>query len=366
MGKIFDAIRCMALAALGAAMFVVPVQAKDFILTGAKPDKLVVIDAEAREVVHVHTVPESAPGLLTITPSPDGRIAYSVVNRWESISGIDIDTGEQVFRADLSSEEERVKVMFAMDISPNGTQLAAFLSSVKLLPSEFEVQPTRIAFFDTSAGLGATPVRTIPAPRQTFLIMYSDDGSKLYALGRAVHVLEPQTGDILETHATQGWGRENFFEPDIIDVWSQWEQAGIFSTPYYTARSDIPLDQPEAWVTGILTLDLGTGEFRIQDVENTAVFYFSSVVSPSDPRLVFGVYNTLAKFDVVEGKSLGSVELDHSYYAVNVSSDGSELYIGGTLGNVPVYSTETLERIGNIVIPGEANQAISSLRVISR
>ena len=340
--------------------------AKDYLLTGLKPDKLVVVDAAARKVESVHTIPEAAPGPVTITPSPDGKVAYVIVNRWESISGIDLASGEEVFRADLSSEEERVKAIFGMDISPDGKTLAVYESPVKLGLGEYEVQPTRISFFDTGAGKGAKRSRSIPAPRQITILMYAEDGSKLYGMGRAVYVIDPEDGKVIKEHKTQAWERENFYPPDILDVWSQWEQAGIFSTPYYTARSDMSLEDPAAYWTGLLTLDLGTGEFKINEVENTDIFYFSSVVSPSDPNLVYGVYNNLSKLDAAQGKALGRVELDHSYYAVNISSDGKEVYIGGTISDIAVYDAESLKKLGNIDMPGGANQALSTLRVIQR
>lgn len=370
MGRFVNAFRGTVLgAAVALAALAGSAEAKDYLLTGIKPDKLVLVDAESRKVERVYEVPNSKPGAFTITPSPDGKVAYALVNRWESISGIDLDSGKEVFRADMSTGEERVKTIAAMDISPDGKEIAAFQSPVQLKPGEFIVQPTRIAFYDTSAGVGAKPTRVIPAPRQTVLMMYSTDGSKLYLLGRAVHVVDPKTGDILETHKTQGWDRPNFYNPDVLDVWSQWEQAATLSTPYYTVRKDKALDDPEAYVTGILTVDLKSGEFTIKDVENTAVFYFSSVVNPVRKNEVYGVYNTLAKFDLNKAetmKSVKSIGLDHSYYAINVSSDGKELYIGGTLGDIAVYSTDTLERTGTIKMPGDANMGISALRVIKR
>jgi quinohemoprotein amine dehydrogenase beta subunit len=340
-----------------------PASAKDYLLTGVKPDKLVVIDAAARKVEKTHTIPGGAPGPVTVTPSPDGKIAYLLVNRWESISGIDLDSGEEVFRAELSSADERVKCMFGMDVSPDGSLLAVYESPVKLGLGSYEVQPTRISFYDTATG---AKTKSIPAPRQVTILMYSKDGTKLYGMGRALHVIDPNDGTILKRFETQGWDRANFYPPDILDVWSQWEQAGIFATPYYTARSDMSLADPAAYWTGMLTLNLETEEFNIVDVENTDTFYFSTAVSPTEPHIAFGVYNILAKLDMKAGKSIGRAELDHSYYNVNLSSDGKEVYVGGTMSDIAVYDADTLEKIGVIEMPDGANQSIASLRVISR
>ncbi len=340
--------------------------AKDYLLTGVKPDKLVVVDAAARKVDKVYTIPAAAPGPVTITPSPDGKIAYVIVNRWESVSGIDLASGKEVFRAELSSNDMRAKALFGMDISPDGKELAVYESPVRLKTGEYEVQPTRISFYDTGSGKPAKRIRSIPAPRQVTILMYSKDGTKLYGMGRALHVLDPKTGDVIKEHKTQGWDRANFAPPDILDVWSQWEQTGVFSTPYYTARTDMSLDDPAAYWTGILTLDLATGEFKIKEVENTDIFYFSTVVSPTNRDLVYGVYNNLAKIDVAQGKSLGRADLDHSYYDINISSDGKEVYVGGTMSDIAVYDAETLKKIGSIDMPDGANQALANLRVIQR
>ena len=70
--------------------------AKEYILTGLKPNKLVLVDAKARKLERTYEVPDAGPGLLTITPAPDGSRAYALVNRWESVSGIDLDSGKQL------------------------------------------------------------------------------------------------------------------------------------------------------------------------------------------------------------------------------------------------------------------------------
>ena len=306
----------------------------------AKPDKLVLIDAAARKVEKTYTIPGGSPGPATVTPSPDGKIGYVLDNRWESISGIDLDSGKEVFRAELSSSDERVKAIIGMDISPDGKQLAVFESPVKLGLAEFEVQPTRISFYDTSNG---QKIRSIPAPRQITILMYSKDGSKLYGVGRAVHVIDPADGTIIKEHKTQGWDRANYYPPYILSFWSQWEQAGIYSTPYYVARGDMSLDDPTAYWTGMLTLNLETGAFNLVDVENTDVFYFSTVISPTEPHIAFGVYSNLAKLDMKAGKSLGRGTIDHSYYDINISSDGKEVYLVGTMSDISVYDTNTLK-----------------------
>ncbi len=339
--------------------------AADYILTGQKPDQLVLIDAKARSVAAKHTIPDAAPGVLTVTPSPDGKVGYAIVNRWESVSGIDLDSGEQVFRADFSGGDKRVKAMFGMDVSPDGSELFVFLSPVSLKAGEYEVGDTYVAVYDTSAGVGAEPVRTFPAPRRTAILAVSNDGSKLYAIGWDVVVLDAQSGEQIGVHPIRNWGRQNFTEPDVLDVWPQWSQADVFSTPYFTIRTDKAEDDPAAYAMGMLTLDLQTDEFVMEEYENFEVIIFSTVVNPVRRNEVYGVYTQLSKIDIEKDELVERIDLPHTYYAVNVSSDGSELYAGGTMNDIAVFDTETLEQIGSIELDG-GNMALSSIRVLQR
>ncbi len=350
-----------------AATMLAPVTAlcADFILTGQKPDKLVLVDAKARAVTKMITIPDAAPGLLTITPSKDGTRAYSIINRWESVSGVDLDSGEQVFRADFSSDERRVKAMFGMDVSPDGKELFVFLSPVTLGLGEYHVGETHIAVYNTADGIGAKPVRTFPAPRRTAILTMSKDGSKLYAIGWDIVVLDPKTGAQIGVHRMRTWGRKNFTEPDILDVWPQWEQAAMFSTPYFTVRTDKAEDDPAAYALGMLTLDLENDEFVMQEYENFSAIIFSTVVNPVRRNEVYGVYTQLSKIDIEKDELVARVDLPHTYYAVNTSSDGSELYVGGTMNDIGVYDTKTLKLIDSIKLPG-GNMALASLRMLQR
>src|SRR5215470_9660606 len=99
--------------------------AKDYLLAGQKPDKLVLVDVGGRKIERSYTLRDGAPGPVMIVPSPDGRVAYVIVNRSESLCGIDLDTGQEVFRADFSKPPERVKA-FAAEISPDGKELFVY------------------------------------------------------------------------------------------------------------------------------------------------------------------------------------------------------------------------------------------------
>jgi quinohemoprotein amine dehydrogenase beta subunit len=342
------------------------IDAKEYILTGLKPDKLALVDTGARKLERTYVVPDAAPGILTVTPAPDGSRAYALVNRWESISGIDLDSGKQVFRANFSGDGRRVKGMFGMDVSPDGREIAVFQSPVKMELGEYRVEDTYIAIYDTGAGLDAKPVRSFPAPRRTAILAYSTDGNKLYAIGWDVVVFDPRSGKQLGVHSIRNWGRANFTEPDVLDVWPQWEQAQVFSTPYFTVATDKAEDDPAAYRMGMATLDLSNDKFVMNEYEDFAVIIFSTVVNPVKRNEVFGTYTQLSKIDIAENKLVDRIDLDHTYYAINISSDGKEVYVGGTMDDIGVYDSATLKKIGSIKFPGGEDMALSSLRIINR
>ncbi len=241
-----------------------------------------------------------------------------------------------------------------------------FLAPVRLERDEYIVEDTHVAIYDTAAGLDAQPVRTFKAPRRTAILAYSQDGSKLYAVGWDAVVLDPRSGRQIGVHPIRNWRRPNHTEPDVLDVWPQWEQAQMFSTPYFTVRTDKSEDDPEAYRMGMATIDLRSGEFVMDDYEAFQVIIFSTVVNPVRRNEVYGVYTQLSKIDIAADKLLKRVDLDHTYYAVNVSGDGKEIYVGGTMSDIGVYDSETLEKVGSIEFPGREDMALASLRMINR
>ncbi len=339
--------------------------AKEYILTAVKPNRIVLVDPAARKVERSYVVPGPA-GMNGLVPSPDGKIAYIVTNRWGSLVGIDLDDGREVFRADFSEGDLRVRNTFGLDISPDGKELFVLQSPVRLGLGEYEVQDVRIAVYRADAGLNAKPVRLLPAPRRTTNLMFAPDGSRLWAVSWDVHALDPKDGRIVETHKVANWGRPGYAQPDVFGVWNQFEQANVFANPYFVPRTDVPPTDPSAMKTGMMTLDLATGAFAMEDFENTSAVIFSSVVNPANHKEVFSVYTQLSKTDLAEKRLVQRVQLPHTYYAINMSGDGKEIYVGGTMDDIGVYSADTLERIGEIKMPDGADMGTAWLRMVRR
>jgi hypothetical protein len=140
----------------------------------------------------------------------------------------------------------------------------------------------------------------------------------------------------------------------------------MLSTPYYVPRTGVDPKSPDAVKLGILTFDLDTDSMAVTEVGNADAGLFSSVVNPVNKSQVFAVMNYLLKIDLAAGKVVQRARLDRTYYAINISSDGKEIYLGGASSFVSVYDAVTLQKKAEIPIPGASDQGASSLRVVRR
>jgi len=357
-GAAFASSLGMALAACAAARAAAP--AADLLVTGAKPDRLFVIDAATRSVRTEHRVAGANGQIFTIVMSPDQRTAYMLVDRMERIVGVDLASGREVFRADLSSPNERVKDFFAMAVTPDGKELVVYEMPTLLHPGEYIVEEPRFAVFRTDAGADAKPVRSYPAPRRIHMILTRPNGRSFYAMGFDLYEFDLKTGKLLGTRGIQKWALADHSQPDMLAFWPVTEPTGVFTSPVYSEIKEGGRSTP---MTALMSLNLKSGDLAYADFEPLSALIFSTVLSP-DGRHAYGVYSTLSSIDVEAHRLAKRVPLDHTFYAVNVSSDGREIYIGGANCDVGFYDAMSLEKKAILKLPGCTDQTLSTLRVI--
>ncbi len=337
----------------------------DYIVTASKPDRLFVIDPASRSIRSEYHIPDTGGFVGTIVPAPDGRVAYVLVNKMESISGIDLDTGREVFRANLSGAGERVKCLFAYDVTPDGKELIVYEVPVKLGLSDYQVEDTRFAVFSTQAGLDARAVRQFPAPRRVHTLLSKKDGRSFFAIGFDLYEFDRHSGRQLSQQGVRNWAYAGHSTPDLLAFWPVSEPTGVFATPIYsTEKAASGAGDPVAR-TALMTLDLRSGKLQYRDFENTSALIFSTVLSPKRAE-AYGVYSQLSKIDTRNSTLAQRVDLDHTYYAVLVSTDGAEVYAAGAMCDVTIFDSVTLAKKGNVRLTGCTDQAITSPRLIRR
>jgi len=353
------------LVALLSAAAAIAAPKRDFIITAAKPDRLFVIDPAARAIQSEFRIPGANGNLGAIVPAPDGRIAYILVNKMESISGIDLDSGKEVFRANLSSPGERVKCLFAFDVTPDGKELIVYEVPVRLGLSEYQVEDTRFAVFNTRAGVDAKPIRQFPAPRRVHTLLSRKDGKSFFAIGFDLYEFDRATGKQLNQKGIRNWDYANHATPDLLAFWPVSEPTGVFATPIYSSVPPPSGSGDPVPKTALMTLDLTNGDLQYHDFEDTSALIFSAVLSPARTE-AFGVYSQLSRIDTRTNTLARRVDLDHTYYAVLVSTDGKEVYAAGAMCDVTVFDSTTLEKKGNVKLSGCTDQSITSPRLIRR
>jgi quinohemoprotein amine dehydrogenase beta subunit len=350
--------------AAGAVGFARDAQAKEYLLTGAKPDKLFLIDIKARKVARQYKIPDNSISPMTMVVAPNQKIVYVVTDHNKAISGINLESGDEVFHAELSRSPDERAINYALEVSPDGREIYSYELLTKLLPDRYDVQNPRISVYRTDAGIAARASKTFSdVPRRIHMLLSKKDGSKLYALGWDFYTLDPKTGKVLETYPLRHWKRPNASQPDFLNFWPLYDQTGVFMSLVTWSRIDLAPDNPDAAVTGLLTLDLKSGKFDVSPFKTKPEVLFTATLSPNRKE-AFAAYTYLLKIDMAKAATVQRVPLDHSYYMVQLSDDGSEVYLGGTLCDIPIYAAKDLKKLGAVQLPGCPSMAGSPLKVV--
>jgi len=351
--------------AMAAALMPATAGAKDYLVTISKPGHLYVIDAAARSVVKDCRLGFNVNPAVFVM-SPDNRIAYILGGRWSELYGVDIETCDITFSARQSSEKVRVRTIASIAVSKDGKELYTVQNPVRLLPDRYEVMAPRLAVYDTTAGRDASPARTYPAPRRITVMATGRNGA-LYAAGHDVFEIDPKTGATSVKIANANWDRPRYSPPDVLAFWPVGSQNDEFLLLYTAAvfQSE-KMEELADFVWGYQTIDLTSGDSKLADFASIEVLMFTAVRNPQKPNELFGVYTQLSKHDIDKRELIKRVDLPHTYYVVNISSDGREVYVGGTNDDIGVYDSQTLERIGEVRLPSGGDMAAATLHVIQR
>lgn len=353
------------LAAL-AALAVVPAPAalaKDLLLTVARPGGLYVFDPAKRELLRECDLGVNpTPGV--IAAPPEGKVAYILADHWQNVLGVNYETCEIVFKAVQPEPDVSRRSIGSIAASADGTRVYTVRNPVRKLVDRYEVMDPEFAVYDTAAGLEAEPIDVFPAPRRS-TIMAADDEGKVYIGGAEVFRVDPETEEISVAIPNRSWDRPTYGTPDVLAFWPLRNASNEFLTLYSApVFADEKHEEMTDFVWGYQSVNLETGETEIKDFGPFEVIMFSAVRNPTAKNELFGVYTQLSKHDVEKGELIKRVDLPHTYYAINVASDGSEVYVGGTNDDIGVYDTETLERIGEMRIPGGGDMGVATVQMV--
>lgn len=339
---------------------------RDYMVVASRPSKLNLIDLQDYRIANQCDIPGpgvAAPG--TVVMSPDTRVAYVLANGFGEVYGIEVDTCKLVFSTAQSVDNERVKSMAALAISPDGSEIYTHQNPVTLMSDHYQVGDARIAAFKTDGGLEVRPDRTFEAPRQV-TIMATDKSGRLYLGGRDIFVMDVSTGSYEVALASASLDKPDYTPRDVLTVWNIGSVSNEFIRLYSSAQyQDDSKDLATArWHWGYERVDLTTGEVEDREFGPLQEAFFSGMTRPGHRDQVYAVLNNLVKFDAGSKEQLASQDIDHSYYCINFSTDGNTVYLGGAASNIAGFDAETLERLGTVQLSGD--MSMSSTQVFSR
>jgi quinohemoprotein amine dehydrogenase beta subunit len=361
------AVRAVAgalLAASAVAAAAAPVT-QEYLLTVTRPGQLHVIDMASHAILRSCDIPGKF-GSGSIAPSPDGRVAYVLSNLWEDVYGIDITDCKVVFSARQSKDNIRVKTFQSVTVSADGKELYTVQNPVRLLPDRFEVMEPRLAVYSTSGGLDAPLLKSFPVSRRITKIAATQTGEVILG-GADVTAIDPKTGATRVVTALANWDRgPQWLTPDAFAMHSQGEQAAEYIMPYVTARFTDETQNMETaeWWWGMSRVDLKTGKAEQREIVPFEFIVFNFITDPTNPDILFGSFNQLSKHDLRNQKTLAVEPMPHTYYNLNITSDGRKIFVGGAANDISIHDAETLKKIGSIELPGD--MSTSDLRVARR
>lgn len=335
---------------------------RDYLAISSRNNVLYIIDSKQDKVVHSCKLKGSyGPGALVI--SPDGTKAYTLQDKMQAIYGYDLATCENFFKTSFSEGSTRAIAMFSINISKDSKEIYTIYNPATKNIDSYEVHEPVFAVFDPNDGLEAKAIRSFKAPRQTTIMMTSYSGN-VYVLGPNIYKINPKNGEISIAAKLRKWDRTNYSQPDAFAMWPIGNVSDEFLTMYSAAKfNDKEQNMQNAeFIWGATRVDLKTDEVIQEDFATFETIMFTGITHPKNSNLLYGALTDLTKFDRKNKKVLKRVLLDHTYYCVNFATDGSRLYIGGTLNDIAIYDPENLDKLGKIMLP-EGDTGASTLQV---
>lgn len=342
-------------------------QGVEYLVAVNHPHNLHVVDLAAESVYKTCDLPGGfGPGVVQMTP--DRSLAFVLTNRFGSVYGVDLDNCEIKFSADMSlNPGERAKSIFSMALSADGKQMYVVQNPTTIERDHYRVEQPRFAIYDTSAGLDAKPVRTFEAPRQAYIMQTAKDGT-VYLFGPDLYKVDVETGEMEVVQPIRNWHREDYAPLDVLSFWPVQTPQKDFTVLYTTAKfqDEEKTEENADFQWGFFNVNMDSNEIEAREFAPLTEVFFTALRSPKDENVIYTLLSSLVKWDIAKMEAMQSNEnLDHTYYTLLTNQDGSKLYLTGTMNDIGIYDADSLEKLGNIELPG-GDMSLSTGQVFVR
>jgi len=321
---------------------------QEFMVMGIHPHALIVLDTSKDDVVAEIPLRGRAP--KEIAGTRDGRHLYVTTEGRSQIEVVDFPSRKVEDVIDLAPPGYKF-VIYGLTLSRDEKVLYAHVKPVRLLPDEYQAEPPEILAYDLSTHKSH---KVAVVPEGVAALVALADGKRLLAWGRDLFFIDIAQGKITETFGLQTPSPDHGVL-NTLPLFVQYDQANVFSVPYYTTN---PLNGKD--VMGLVDVDLETGLPSVIEL-GPAIPLYSTVLSPDRMR-AYSVMNQLVAVDLEEKRVTNVVNLDRTKYVINISGDGRKLYVSGAGPFMDIYDAQTLKPIKKIELSGDGS--VTSLRVL--
>jgi DNA-binding beta-propeller fold protein YncE len=275
-----------------------------------------------------------------IVPSADGRLLFVITQGRRMVEVIDVARKQVVDTIDLSSPGQTVRI-FGLSVNREHNTIFVNVLCVDRARDSVHPQEPQIWALDLATH---KVTKLLQVSLGVYLLVPSPtDDRLLYAFGADLYVIDVYTRQIVKTirfqsNTVPGEGSLS------VSCYPQFLQTNLLSCP--TQKND-PITK-RAFV-GLLNFDLVTGTWDQMDL-GPAEMWDSAVVSPDRAR-AYAVWNSLFVVDIIQRKVIAIKNLPMTEGSVDISSDGSKLYLSDGGPSILIYDTRTLNPVKTIALP---------------
>jgi DNA-binding beta-propeller fold protein YncE len=258
--------------------------------------------------------------------SADRKFLYAVAKR-HLIHKIDLAEKRVVSTIDVGNKGWD-RFIFGFDLAPDGKSAFVNLLSRTTRLGEVVVAAPVLAQIDLADG---RIMRSIEVPWGSVALVSVKNSTNIYVIGKDIVKFDVSGAEmkLIDTYP--------MFEKkqNILPLWDNtMENGGVFIGNYYT---------PE--FMGLVSIDTASGEITDTPLDGPPVFAYSVMRSP-DKKKVYAVMDELTVIDLETRSYEAIVPIpDGTNYAINVSSDGSKVYVSGGGSTTTVYDAKSLKPI---------------------
>jgi DNA-binding beta-propeller fold protein YncE len=256
--------------------------------------------------------------------SADNRFLYAVSKR-HLIHKIDLGEQKVVGTIDISSAGWD-RFIYGFDLAPDGRTAFVNLLSRTTRRGEAVVEMPMLAQIDLEDG---HILRSTEVPWGSAMLVSVNNATQIYVIGKDIVKIDV-SGDEMRQVGTYPMFEKNW---NILPLWDNTkENGGVFMINYYT---------PD--FMGLLSIDTATGQITDTPLEGAPVFAYSIMRSP-DKKKVYAVMDELTVIDLESRSYEAVIPLQGgTHYAINVSSDGTKVYVSGAGASTTIFDTASLK-----------------------